>query len=319
MNQSQKALAVNRNKVRLPQMAVDTKEFMPDRFLTHRKRLFGIAYRMLGTRVDAEDILQDVYLRWHDADVSGLDSDEAWLVTVTTRLCIDRLRAAKVEREAYIGPWLPEPLTEAVDIETPEHAVERASDLSIAFLTLLERLGPEERAAFVLHDVFDTDYSDIAATLDKQEAACRQLVARARKRLQEDRPRFNVSRDAHLSLLGRFVAATRTGDIAAIKALFNEEAWLVADGGGKVVSVLNILRGATRIADLFQVVMRREGDHIRYDIAEINGEPSLLRYLDGQLDTVYAFVTDGATIHQVYSLRNPDKLAALAADIATRA
>jgi len=284
-----------------------------DRFLTHRKRLFGIAYRMLGTRADAEDILQDVFLRWHEADTAALRSEEAWLVTVTTRLCIDRLRAAKVEREAYIGPWLPEPLLEPIDHRSPERELERVGDISIAFLTLLEQLGSEERAAFILHDVFDTDYAEIAAMLDKQEAACRQMVARARKRLKADQPRFAVSREAHTSLLSRFVAATRSGDVGALKALFSEDAWLVADGGGKVAAVLNTLHGPARIASLFYAIARRNGDHIRYEITDINGEPCLLRYLDDQLDTVYAFVTDGESIHQIYSVRNPDKLVALIA------
>lgn len=152
-------------------------------FQTHRPRLFSIAYRMLGIRADAEDVLQDVYLRWQNEDIAGLNSVEAWLVTVTTRLAIDRLRAAKTEREAYVGIWLPEPMVESIS-ETPEASVERSEDIAYALLVVLERLAPEERAAFLLKQVFDHDYLDIARILGKTEAACRQLVHRAKQRVQ---------------------------------------------------------------------------------------------------------------------------------------
>jgi RNA polymerase sigma-70 factor (ECF subfamily) len=156
-------------------------------FAAARPRLFAIAYRMLGTRADAEDVLQDAWLRWHRADREGLQSAEAWLVTVVTRLAIDRLRAAKTEREAYVGWWLPEPLVEPVDERTPETAAELAGELSVALLWVLERLGPEERAAFLLRQVFDHDYAEIAALLDRIEAACRQMVHRASERVQQAR------------------------------------------------------------------------------------------------------------------------------------
>jgi RNA polymerase sigma factor (sigma-70 family) len=174
-----------------------------------RPRLFAIAYRMLGTRADAEDVLQDAWLRWHQTDPTALQSAEAWLVTVVTRLSIDRLRAAKTEREAYIGWWLPEPLVE-LDERTPEAAAELAGDLSVALLWVLERLSPEERAAFLLRQVFDHDYAEIAGLLGKTEAACRQMVHRAADRVQQERPRFDVSQDAHRSLLQKFMAASKT-------------------------------------------------------------------------------------------------------------
>ena len=160
-------------------------------FSGHRDRLFGIAYRMLGSRADAEDVLQDAWLRWHEQDTSELRSTEAWLTTMVTRLAIDKLRTAKTQRATYFGPWLPEPLAEA-EITTPESHAEFASDLSLAFMLLLERLGEEERAAFILHDVFDCDYDDIAETLGKTPAACRQLVHRARERVATERRRFRV-------------------------------------------------------------------------------------------------------------------------------
>ena len=181
-----------------------------DPFTALRPRLFGIAYRMLGTRADADDVLQDAWLRWHRTDTATLQSAEAWLVTVVTRLAIDRLRAVKVERQAYVGWWLPEPLVDAADTHTPEAAAELASDVSVAFLWVLERLAPEERAAYLLREVFDHDYADIAALLDKSEAACRQLVHRAGERVRRERPRFDVPRQAHRRLLERFVHAARS-------------------------------------------------------------------------------------------------------------
>ncbi len=161
-------------------------------FQQHTPRLFGIAYRMLGSRADAEDVLQEAYLRWHQTNIEGVETPEAWLVTTVTRLCIGRMRAARVEREAYIGPWLPEPLSTG-DSAPPKYRAEFASDLSIALLVLLERLAREERAAFLLHDVFDCEYAEVARILGKREVACRQMVHRARVRVRYDRPRFATS------------------------------------------------------------------------------------------------------------------------------
>jgi RNA polymerase sigma-70 factor, ECF subfamily len=276
-------------------------------FNANRPRLYGIAYRMLGSRAEAEDILQDAWLRWHDADVAALRTPQAWLVTVVTRLCIDRLRSAKTEREAYIGPWLPEPLVPA-ETMSPEAAAELASDVSFAFLMVLERLAPEERAAFLLHQVFDLDYPDIAGMLGKTQAACRQIVHRARQRVQREQPRFTVSRDAHLRLLEKFTAAARSGERAQLEALFAEDATLTGDGGGKAISALKVLHGADRIARLYHVTARRYGERMTFRQADINGEPGLLRYIDGKLDATLSCVTDGARIVALYTVRNPDKL-----------
>src|SRR5262245_11965436 len=188
-------------------------------FFGHRPRLFGIAYRMLGSKADAEDVLQDAWLRWHEQDTAALRSTEAWLTTTVTRLAIDKLRSAKLQRAAYFGPWLPEPVTES-ELITPESHAEFASDLSLAFLTMLQRLGQEERAAFILHDVFDCDYDDIADTLGKSQAACRQLVHRARERVASDRRRFKVDDETRVSMLRRFMAAADRGNFEEIKALF---------------------------------------------------------------------------------------------------
>ena len=277
-----------------------------------RPRLFGLGYRMLGVRADAEDVVQEAWLRWRAAEKSTLQSAEAWLVTVTTRLAIDRLRAARAEREAYVGAWLPEPLV-ALDERTPEAEVEQADDLSFAFLLMLERLAPEERAAFLLRQVFDYDYPEIAAILGKSEAALRQAVHRARERVRADRPRFRVPAETHLRLLEKFVRAARSGDRAAIRALLDENAQAIGDGGGKVPSVWGGMHGAERVTNLYWAQALRYGPRLDYRIATINGEPGLLRYVDRKLESAQAVVTDGERIVAFYVVRNPDTLARIRA------
>lgn len=280
------------------------------RFTALRPRLFSIAYRMLGIRADAEDVVQDAWLRWSAPGRGQLQSEEAWLVSVVTRLSIDRLRAAKVQREHYIGEWLPEPLV-GVDERTPEDAAELASELSVALMWVLERLAPEERAAFLLRQAFDQDYGELAAVLGKSEAACRQLVHRASERVRRDRPRFQVRKDVHRSLLERFLLAASRGDGAALKGMLAEDVAIVADGGGKVPSFMKIVRGAQRIANLYKAVYLRNAPRLAYRMALVNGEPGLLRYIDGRLESAQAFVTDGERILAIYAMRNPDKLGAV--------
>lgn len=279
-------------------------------FASLRPRLFSIAYRMLGTRADAEDVLQDAWLRWQRTAHAALQSAEAWLVTVVTRLAIDRLRAAKAEREAYVGWWLPEPLV-ALDEHTPETAAELASDLSVAFLWVLERLSPEERAAFLLRQAFDQDYAEIAALLGKSEAACRQLVHRAAERVQQAQPRFQVSKDVHRRLLEQFIQAAQAGDRGAIEALLASNAKLVSDGGGKVSSFPNGIHGAARIARLYGHAPKKTRGQILYRRAWVNGEPGLLRYIAGQLESAQALAIDNGRIVSIYIVRNPDKLAGI--------
>ncbi len=281
-------------------------------FAALRPRLFAIAYRMLGSRADAEDLLQDAWLRWHRTpDKAALQSAEAWLVTTVTRLAIDRLRAAKTEREAYVGWWLPEPLV-AVDERTPEATLELAGELSLAFLWVLERLTPDERAAFLLRQVFDHDYDEIAAMLGKSEAACRQLVHRAGERVQQQRPRYEVPPAQHRQLLERFMHAAHTGARAEMKALLAENVQLLGDGGGKVPSVGHVLEGPERVTNLYWAQWKRLGEQVRYRLVRLNGEPGLLRYVDGRLESAQAFVIDGeGRIAAIYAVRNPDKLAGI--------
>lgn len=276
-------------------------------FAALRPRLFSIAYRMLGIRADAEDVVQDAWLRWHGSDKEQVRSVEAWLVTTVTRLAIDRLRTSKADREAYVGWWLPEPMVE-LDENTPERALELAGDVSVAFMWVLERLSPDERAAFLMRQVFDSDYADIARVLEKSEAACRQLVHRAQARIQQERPRFRVSRDAHRALLASFMQAAGSGDLAAMRSMMSDEVELVSDGGGKVRSFMRVLRGAGRVAGVFWSVEHRSPGQVAYRPALVNGEPGLLRYVEGKLESAQSFIVDEGKIVAVFVMRNPDKL-----------
>ena len=272
-----------------------------------RPRLQGIAYRMLGSMAEAEEVVQDTWLRWHEAGPDPGDDPTGWLVTVATRLSINRLRAAKVQREHYPGIWLPEPLlTDAP--ASPEQLLERADDVSVAFLMLLEKLTPEARAAFLLREVFDVDYDELARTIGKTETACRQLVSRARAQLREARPRQAVPADMHLRLLTRFAEASASGDYAALKGLLAEDAQLMGDGGGKVLSFPYPLVGGERIAQLFYAGTRRFPGRVRTELALINGEWGVLRYIDGELESAQSIQTDGERIVLIHAQRNPDKL-----------
>lgn len=282
-----------------------------DAFERHRSRLFGIAYRMLGSVADAEDVLQDVYLRWHHADAAAVRSSEAWLVAVTTRLAIDWLRRASSERERYVGTWLPEPIATGGP-STADGRAELASDLSMAFLVLLERLSPEERAALLLHDVFGAPYGELARVLDKSEAACRQLVHRARTRVRDDGRRRNpVAPEATERLVQRFVAGLAAGDEAALLALVAPDAPWIADGGGKVF-VARKLRGAERIVRFLLRLARKAPGSTRR-IVWINGEPAIATYVGDRLFSMVSLDTDGERIFAFYAVLNPEKLARVAA------
>ncbi|GGP25559.1 RNA polymerase sigma factor SigJ [Silvimonas amylolytica] len=277
-------------------------------FTALRPRLFAVAYRMTGMRADAEDILQDAWLRWHEADRSQIQIPEAWLTTVVTRLAIDRLREARRERMDYIGQWLPEPLVEAAP--DPLQQLEQVGELSLAFLALLEKLTPWERAAFLLRESFDLDYADIAGMLGKTQAAVRQLVHRAKARLQDQSPRFEVTPQAHLDLLQRFAHASAKGDEAALMALLDENAIYSSDGGGKVMATLRPLQGSGRLGLFYKCLARLyDGQSVHYALAWVNGQLGLLRYNEGKLDCVMEITHDGERIRTIHVIRNPDKLA----------
>jgi len=280
------------------------------RFEAHRSRLLALAHRLLGSRAEAEDVVQEAWLRWQGAAQKEIRDEEAWLVTATTRLALDRLRAVRNARTDYVGPWLPEPLQVALAPDPAERA-EQAESVSWALMALLERLGPDERAAFLLKEVFDYDYEAIAALLGHSQANCRQLVHRARARLQAGRARFEVPAERHRRLLETFMAASQSGDQAAIAALLRADARLVSDGGGKVTAALRPLLGAERIARLYWAIARR-GAQVEARVGWVDGEPAILRVVDGRLHSLTMLVSDGERISDILTLMNPDKLAAVA-------
>ncbi|MEI7038345.1 RNA polymerase sigma factor SigJ [Fulvimonas yonginensis] len=281
-------------------------------FQQHRPRLFGLAYRMLGAPADAEDVLHDAWLRWHAQDTAALDDPEAWLVTVTTRLALDRLRRAKTEREHYTGPWLPEPLVP--DAEHPEAELERDETINLSFLLLLERLSPEERAAFLLHEVFDYSHAEAATILGIAEDACRQRVHRAKARLREGRPRFSVDAQAQRRMLERFVDAMAQPSLDKLRALFAEDAIQISDGGGVVRATLRPLYGADRLARLYLQIARNLGRYRpRYELTTLNGAPALLMWTGDTLSSVIWAECEGDRITAMHGLRHPGKLARLLA------
>ena len=280
-----------------------------DLFEAQRPRLNRLAYRMLGSVSEAEDVVQDAWIRWTRAPDDVADP-AAWLVRAAPRLSIDRLRAAKAERAHYRGPWLPEPLVEPL----AEDPVERAEDVSIAFLLALERLSPLERAVFLLHDVFEEDYASVAETLERTEAAVRQLASRAREHVREARPRFSVSPEKAAELAAAFMEAAARADVAALSSLLAEDAVMVTDGGGKRKAALRVMVGREDITRLFQGLKWRGGmDRVQaVRQARINGAPGLILDLEDGLETVSIEPDADGRIAAIYMVRNPDKLAHLA-------
>jgi len=265
-----------------------------------RPRLMRVAYRMLGSMSDAEDTVQDAWLRWQAADREAVRVPEAFLRRVVTRLCLDQLKSAQARREAYSGPWLPDPVVEADEVE----------DVTLPLMLALERLSPLERAAFLLHDVFGESFDDIAESLGRDAAACRQLASRARAHVRSEKPRFPVDRARGMAIAEAFFAATREGQIGRLGALLAQDVSLHSDGGGKRPAVARVMHGADVVRRTFAAFDRlargRTGELIRY--AYVNGLPGFVtRETDGVLQTTALLVEDGR-IAAIYVMRNPDKL-----------
>ncbi|GAB2177116.1 RNA polymerase sigma-70 factor [Dongia sp. agr-C8] len=277
----------------------------------HRRQLQAIAYRMLGSMAEAEDAVQETFLRWHRQDqaqqVAEIREPKAWLITTLTRHCIDRLRAAKAQRESYVGMWLPEPVVEEPAAQ-PTDRLELAESLSMALLMLLERLSPDERAAFLLHEVFETDYPDVARILGKTESACRQLVHRAKERVKAGKPRFVPSRAEQEKVMAGFRRAVESGDVAGLAALFSADATLYTDGGGKVTATRNPIYGAEKIARFFIGVRDKQPDGHRIEARIINGSLGYVVYVGDKVLQASHFEFDGDRIAEVHIVRNPDKL-----------
>ena len=295
-------------------------------FEPYRRRLLGLAYRMFGSMADAEDAVQEAYLRWHGVDRDKVLDPRGFLMTTTARICLDMLTSARARREEYVGQWLPEPVVDTAAL-APDSHTELAEDLSIALLLTLDRLSPLERAAFLLHDVFDFPFSEVAPALERSEAACRQLAARARSHVREARPRGATAPpgrtasgdiDAkHKQLMSAFAAAARSGDVNALTQLLASDARVVTDGGGKVRAALEVVEGADRAAQfLVDVSRKRAGQWWRDDFtvrfATINGLPGVIvDSPEGPVQTS-AFEIEGDVIRALYVVRNPDKLRHLA-------
>lgn len=283
-------------------------------FEAQRPRLTRLAYRMLGSVAEAEDVVQDAWLRWTRTGDEVLDP-AGWLVRVTSRICIDRMRSAKAQREAYRGPWLPEPLIEELNVDP----VERAEDVSVAFLLALERLSPLERAVFLLHDVFDEDYGSVAETLGRNEAAVRQLATRARAHVRDNRPRFTVSQEDAAKLAAAFMTAASQGDMAALSAVLAHDAVMVSDGGGKRKASLRPLIGREDIIRLLEgIAWRAGGDEeawpLTFRAVRINGYPGIVMERgDGPMTVAFQPGEDGK-LAAIYMVRNPDKLGHVSAD-----
>jgi RNA polymerase sigma-70 factor (ECF subfamily) len=290
-----------------------------ERFQSYRPLLFSIAYRMLGSANEAEDVLQDAYLRFagaqarSEATPTQVRSLKAYLSTIVTRLCLDRLKAARAVREQYLGPWLPEPVLTHDD--DAQGDAERHESITLAFLVLLEALTPQERAVFLLREVFEYEYAEIAEMLSLSAANCRQLFHRARSRVAEGRPRFRPAPERQRQLVERFLAATQHGDLQALTSMLAHDATFTADGGGKVPSARRPVHGRDAVARLVIGLARRAEQalhtafaNLRFDITEVNGEPALLLWVQERLETVFVYSIVDDRVTAIRALRNPEKL-----------
>lgn len=279
-----------------------------DQFERHRCYLTGLAYRMLGSLVEAEDAVQEAYIRWHGAEKTNIESVRAFLAKIVVRICLDQMKSARAKRETYVGPWLPEPVLDAETLGA-ETSSEYATDLSVGLMLALERLSPLERAAFLLHDVFDVGFDEVAQLLERNETACRQLAARGRAHVRASRPRFQIQPDKGGKILQAFMSAYRTGNVQVLANILAEDAVLHTDGGGKRKAALNPIVGRARILALFTGVARKRREPLA-DLRSttINGLPGCVATLAGGDIHTIALEIVSDEIRMVYVVRNPDKL-----------
>ncbi|MBL9215354.1 MAG: RNA polymerase sigma-70 factor [Opitutaceae bacterium] len=280
-------------------------------FTAHRSLLFGIAYRMLGQVGEAEDAVQDVWLRWRKQDPAAVTSAKAWLVAATTRLCIDRLRSARRQREQYYGIWLPEPLVPAVEVHGGT-AAELADSLSMAFMLMLEALEPTERAVFLLREVFDYDYAEIAEIVGKSEANCRQIVRRAKQSLQDQPPSAGPPTEHARQLVELFLAATASGDVNQVLSLLSADSTVLSDGGGRVKAAGRPILGADHVSRFLLGIWPRFIGRMQRRAVTVNGRPGLLLSLAGEVQYAFSFDIAADRVRAIYIICNPDKLRHLA-------
>lgn len=278
-----------------------------DVFAQHRARLLGLAYGMLGTRMDAEDVVQDVYLRWSDVDLAAVESPGAYLTTMTTRRAINVLTSARKRRETYVGPWLPEPVVADFD-DDPSAKLATEEQFSLAMLTAMERLNPVERAVLILRDVFDLDYPDIADIVEKSPANCRQLAVRAREHVGDSSRRRPVDTPAESRLLQEYLAAIASDDVDRLAKVFAEDVVLWADGGGKVRAARHPLHGATRVARHLVGVRPQTPAGTEVRLVRVNGDPGVMGVVDGLCVGIIALQFDDGVVTSVRAILNPEKL-----------
>ena len=281
-------------------------------FETYRPYLLSIAYRMLGSAMDAEDMVQETYLRYQTTPPETIHSLKAYLTTILTRLCMDQLQLARRKRELYVGPWLPEPIRTATTSEAadPEKRVETEESISLAFLVLLEQLQPFERAVFLLREVFEYDFAEIATMLDKSEAACRRSFSRAKLHLRAHQPRFPASPQIHRQLLSGYFQAVQTGEMTPLMNLLSEDVTLWADGGGKVKqAALRPIRGREAVARFSLGTKRFWPENSRVELAEVNGQTALIIRAGGQVFSVLTIDVEQGRIQAIRVIANPEKLA----------
>jgi RNA polymerase sigma-70 factor, ECF subfamily len=280
-------------------------------FDQYRGLLFSIAYRMLGSVADAEDILQEAFIRWQQSQQEEIRSPRAFLVTIVSRLCVNHLQSARVQREQYVGQWLPEPIVTGAEGD-PLGIIKIDESLSMAFLVLLERLTPVERAVFLLREVFEYEYSEIASVLGQTEANCRQILRRARQHVGAMRPRFRTPPQKRDALMESFLAAINTGAMDGLMILLTEDVVLHSDGGGKGVAVPNLVRGIDKVArGILGSLDRLVPKNLVWTLTGINGQPGLINYLDGVPHSVLTIDIKGDRIQAIYVITNPEKLSRL--------
>lgn len=282
-----------------------------DYFERNRSRLTGIAYGMLGSVMEAEDMVQEAYLRWRGVDISTIDSPDAYLTTITTRLAIDRLKSAQMRRETYVGPWLPEPMVTSFAPDPADIVVE-AESLSMRMLTALEGLTPVERAVLLLRDVFDLDYAEIADVVDKSPANCRQIAKRARDKAGDLHRRPSARAERETEILSRYLEKVIQGDVDGLADVFADDVVLWSDGGGKARAARHLLHGSTRVARHLVGVTPQTPEGTEVRIVRVNGDPAVLGVLDGEVIAALSFEIDDDLVTTVRAVLNPDKLAHLA-------